>query len=394
MVQLNKKQDLFLILFTLTIASLLFTLFSYLLKNQFGDLDDHFKNAHNISTGAQQLPSNFLMYALVAMFKNYNYQKITFLFILVLGLVLKFILSFFYFQFHSDSKKFYRNVIFATSMIILIPIPLPKVIPLLKEEIPFYYLHYFTPNIWHNTTTILLVPFAMLLFYHLFEKSEEGLNKRNVLELNVKIILLIMLNLAIKPSFMFSVVVLLTLRIFVGILFQSNYFNFQRKYIFYLIISFFLILSQYLITYYLNIGSLEKEKSEIVISFFRNLEIKEIAFIPFAFLCSFLFPILFLSFKGLKNIENSEFTALLLVVISIIIFFSLNESGPRELHKNFYWQIVPCSSILFIVTVNNYLKNSAKFTSVKKYILISVLALHFISGLFYLNKIICEFDFT
>jgi len=28
----------------------------------------------------------------------------------------------------------------------------------------FYYLGQFTPNVWHNSTTIFLMPFALLLF--------------------------------------------------------------------------------------------------------------------------------------------------------------------------------------------------------------------------------------
>lgn len=60
------------------------------------------------------------------------------------------------------------------------------------------YLGYYVPNVWHNSTTIFLFPFAIFLFFLSCKQLECYCFKRNWI-----ITLLVILNVFIKPSFFF-----------------------------------------------------------------------------------------------------------------------------------------------------------------------------------------------
>ncbi len=59
-----------------------------------------------------------------------------------------------------------------------------------------YYLGSFSPNIWHNSTTIFVIPFVILLY----RESCQQLLPFNSKRLWI-IVLLILINVCIKPSF-------------------------------------------------------------------------------------------------------------------------------------------------------------------------------------------------
>jgi hypothetical protein len=383
----TKNQKIILIGYSAVVITLLYFLFSYLLNNDFGDLPDHFKHAQAIANGTKQIPPNFLVYSIVSLFKDYNYQHISFILILVSGLYFKFILSFLYFRSKSIWLNFNLAIVCATIMLLIIAVPM------LKLKIPFYYFNYFTTNIWHNTTTQFLVPFSMLLFYFLFIEQENTDNKTKD-KINFKVTILILLNLFIKPSFMFVIAVFLAIRLIVGKFLKQSFLSFHKSDFYYLILSVVIIVLQYIFVYYLNIGSYQEEKSKVVISFFHKMTLNQILLIPIAFMGSFLFPIIYFVAKGIKNISKIELYSVLVLFISIALFFSLAELGPREGHKNFYWQIVPSASILFVIVLGNFFKDFSDFSVKKRSALLVVLCLHLLSGIFYLNKIITELDYS
>lgn len=114
---------------------------------------------------------------------------------------------------------------------------------------------------------------------------------------------------------------------------------------------------QYYYIYIQNIGSYHAEKSSVIIAPFQGYKVFSLLRnLPFAFLGSYLFPLLVLWFNR-KNIDKSVIYSWVLVILSLLIFFLFIEDGPRKLHGNFYWQIVPSSYILYLTSFVNLLKN-------------------------------------
>jgi hypothetical protein len=64
------------------------------------------------------------------------------------------------------------------------------------------YLSKFVPLVWHNSTTILLFPFAILLFWKQLKMldTKNEISAKEIAVINI----LVVLNLLIKPSFIFA----------------------------------------------------------------------------------------------------------------------------------------------------------------------------------------------
>ena len=80
--------------------------------------------------------------------------------------------------------------------LLLLVCPIPYANPF--NPLVNYFLGKVSPNIWHNSTTIFLMPFAILLFWKSYQVLS-GTQKENTLLISM----LVILNVFIKPSFFF-----------------------------------------------------------------------------------------------------------------------------------------------------------------------------------------------
>jgi hypothetical protein len=255
------------------------------------------------------------------------------------------------------------------------------------------YMGKFTSTIWHNSTTIFVLPISLWLYIESLKylKSPGGL----LLLKMAGIALVILLS---KPSFLFAFVVVFPLIC----LFQ---FGLTQKYFWYT-----LILSASILLALLLQKNIIYQNAALLDKFLYNSETSKVIIAPFQvwllwtkypiinFFSSFLFLLSFvlLKFRHLKRDIEIGY-ALALLVVSLIIFFTLAESGPRFSHGNFYWQIPITLLIINMVFLKKLLTpyfeekiNIAlikKFSTVDKIILL-VFASQFLSGLLYTLKII------
>ena len=81
-----------------------------------------------------------------------------------------------------------------SAMLLLFIFSLPSVYILFGK----FYIMSSPPNVWHNSTTIFVMPFVILLFWQSLKQLENYSAKRDLV-----LFILLVLNILIKPSFIF-----------------------------------------------------------------------------------------------------------------------------------------------------------------------------------------------
>lgn len=274
----------------------------------------------------------------------------------------------------------------ALSLMIIAPIALP----LLDNTL---YIAKFTSTIWHNSTTIFVFPFCIWLYIESlkFLKKPDGL-------LFTKLIFISIIIIIAKPSFLFAFLVVFP----IICLYQFGW----RKWFFYsvllsVIIIICLAIEKSIIYQNNPLDQLvyKGEISKIIIAPFKVwLSRTKHPFVNL--LVSFLFFISFaiLKFRSIK--KDREFIySFSLLLTSILIYFIFAESGPRFSHGNFYWQIPISILIMDMVMLKRiiipYVKiepneQSLKIISQPDKWLLFIYLFHFISGIYYILRILIE----
>ena len=201
------------------------------------------------------------------------------------------------------------------------------------------------------------------------------------------ILLLIALNLFIKPSFFFVFICAYP----VMLLYK---YRFRKEFWFSIIPVFLggvLLIGQYIIIYKINTQVIKDTSSVVFMPFWKNPELREdIINIPVSMFFSLLFPLTYFILNFRKLIQNQLFWyTFLSFAVSVLIFFFISESGPRASHGNFYWQIVITTWLCFFVALVALLKDfKSEAKSVKNSVLIFLFGIHTVMGGIYLAKIL------
>lgn len=367
-------------------------IFSFLILKVKTDITVHIDACVLVNTTSAEYSPNFLFYYLVNLLSGFsNHVMIMYAVGLVLlstATVVKYVIS----------KKIIKSVVVKKSeenlMLKLYPIALGLFFCFAILD-PFFYFSLgkaysgkIAPIAWHNSTTIMLFPFAILLFWKqlsFFERAHKTTTK-DILIING----LVILNVFIKPSFLFVYIPITFLFLLPRIKFDTfkMYFLKQTP----LIMGGLIILIQRYLIYETQMGSIHSGVSGIAISspFEVMLQSIPVEFIPISFLTSFAFPIFTMLFYKEIIRYKPFFYSLALMILGILISTFIMETGPRKFHGNFSWQNVICSYLLFLSTV---LFLTPKFLDknlrTKKILFLKVLfIIHALSGIGYLIKIV------
>ena len=160
---------------------------------------------------------------------------------------------------------------------------------------------------------------------------------------------LVVLNLLIKPSFLF---VYIPITFFYVIKFcdtKKLYLSISP-----IILGSSLILLQYILIYYLEIGSFTNDKNRVIISsaFKAHSAWVPMWYIPLSIISSFALPIAsIIMFRDIFRYKPFTY-ALLMTILGILISAFIMEDGGRELDGNFLWQNTICSFLLFFSTIS------------------------------------------
>ena len=242
----------------------------------------------------------------------------------------------------------------------------------------YWYLGKFTPNIWHNSTSIVVLPFCLILYKlakNWLENSGQG-------SLN-GLFLVALLILLTKPSFLFVFIPTFPIA---WILYHKKVDRSFWKTVGFSGFFFVCILLEKSLIYQENsfstfVYSNSMDAKVGIKPFFVFLSLSQS--IGWDLVSSFFFLLVACGLIWNELKTNPEFWWLLfLLLVGLIIYFVFVENGNRILDGNFYWQI-PICLYLFNLFIINTLLNS-KTTILKKRIIWTSYSLHVISGIAYL----------
>jgi hypothetical protein len=257
----------------------------------------------------------------------------------------------------------------------------PVTIPWIEKS---YFLGKFSPNVWHNGSSVLMWPFCFLLFTNTLDYLKGESSSIWAIVIYSLIILLI------KPSYLFGYVPGILTAMAIGKYSTRTW----RVLIYYVTFILMLLwLSKLLIfdgsdpsSIFYNFnskGGVSIDPLGVWFEFSENL--------GWDLLSSFLLPMLIIVFYWQKlKIQKDFQLSAIVFLFSMIVFFSFSEKGPGYLHGNFYWQI-PVSLFLFLLVMIKHVPEIWKDEEkkvlsrfIKKNLVCMVFLIQVLSGIYYL----------
>lgn len=361
------------------------------------DIQPHAAIAFSLFNNNDKVTPNFLYFFLVGLFAGFSkYYPLYYLSSVILlsgAITAKFVLVDYYIRKYTILKS-NKLLSFFLAVMLLFVFALPGVDFFTQKN---FYFGQIVPTVWHNSTVIFLMPFALLLFFksYRFVFEAEIPHRKDIIDLFI----LIILNLLIKPSFLFTLLPAVFLLLSLNLLKKGKWLNTVTK-LFPYIAGLVFILAEYYVIYRLNyvstVVNTNGEGSGVVVTAFE-LWGHYSKNIPVAFLSSLLFPVVYFMLQARQLLKNKMFCfSALNFIIGIAEWCLLAEKGLRKFHGNFFWQVVIATFLLFLVLVIDFLQRNKSFkpNNPKKLLIVTVFALHFLWGIFYWAKIIIFKDYN
>jgi hypothetical protein len=206
------------------------------------------------------------------------------------------------------------------------------------------------PNVFHSSTTIFLMPFALLLFYFSAQYLRTGATSWLYASGGMAL-----LNVLAKPSFVLALVVVLPIAALIRFRGSKELWRAWGLTAFMGL----LLVGQYLYIYKTGSGEKLQEAAGLVSTVPSHVRIDPFHVwsyysdsIPLSFLASFAFPLVALVVFGRRLLEYDLVRyAFALLAVSLAIFILFTETGSREFDGNFGWQVIVSSYIAFLVTL-------------------------------------------
>jgi hypothetical protein len=380
-------------LFEIVLLIVLIFIYYYLTYHVKTDIPVHAQFIKGYTSNSNPFPVNFLYYFVVYLFgffsSEYAVLLVVSVYVLVFATFFKyFIVKKIIYSELSNSFKDIEVVSTVSSFLMIFAFSLPSIL-IFKG---LYYKYNFPPNVWHNSTTIFVMPFVVLLFWVSLKQLKVFNQKRLIM-----IMALILVNALVKPSFLFVYLLAYPILLFEKYLFSKLFWINLIP----IIVALLLIIAEY---YFIYTGPKAEDNSSVAISFFYlfnniNVELNWIyitIILISTIVSGYLFPLVLLVRNRALLKEDMIRFALICAFFGQIISNTFYETGGRALHGNFYWQNFMCLFLLFFVCILQLLQLiSANQNSWKKYrIEISIFALHFLSGILYFIKILVTNDYS
>lgn len=368
---------------------ILSAIFFYLIQTFVStDIPAHSNYVTQTIQGTRSVPGNFLYYLFVFLL---GFGKISFFpfsssVLLALAVTFKYIISKHIISKICTNNEFVLRWVSYLSLAPLLIAALPSIFFFVKG----YFVLYSLPvNTWHNSTSIFLMPFAILLFWKSYQQIE-NYDRKNLLIIT----LLIVINIFIKPSYVFVFIAAYPLALL-------NRYKFKKHFwLSILPIVFAIILVA--IEYYLIYKFKRKEGGgvSVVLSpfyyqklIFHNSWILAIGGLFVSMFTVYLFPALFLITKGIKINLLLKYS-MLTAAFGIIVYIFFAEVGRSKWDGNFLWQVIVCNYIFLLVSFASMLNslNRVDIPVFRKKIWIGCYTLYLIYGIAFLIKIFVSGD--
>ncbi len=367
------------------------------------DIQPHAFYVRDVVGNRVPLPANFLYYLMVYFFsfaQVESWQHLCFASAVVLGfsVAAKFAITRRLFSWGLGGHRgfsplaggcrvYLLSLLFSLALLIAFSLPMR----LFYAE-GYFYLGQIPPNVWHNSTTIFLMPFALLLFWNSYLQINDPSNMKRIYVLAI----LSALNIFVKPSFIFAFVAVYPLYMFTKTLKKSTVRLFMAN-MAPVFLAGILTVLMYLLIYSFSFGTINVVhvgKSGVGIRPFLVWQ----RFSPnilLSVVLSVLFPAAYILLRPQERRELLLRYAWALYAVAMLIFILFDETGPRAFHGNFFWQTVVCSYTLFFSTCLRLGKNiqATGWRDWKNLLLLLCLGAHIISGMVYLPSIVLRQTF-
>jgi hypothetical protein len=241
------------------------------------------------------------------------------------------------------------------------------------------YLGQFSPNVWHNSTTIFLMPFAILLFWSSCRYVERGEPRQIAI-----MTLLVALNIAIKPSFLLAFLVVWPLALVwrFGIRSRQLWLGLTPLWL-----GGVLLAGHYVYLFLLHPATAQGQTTSGVRIAFLHVWSLYTRSLPLSLLFSFLFPLVVGVAHRPRLAVGAQWRwwyAAALQAVSVVEFAVLTEVGARETHANFAWQGMIACYLWFLTSVAVALEGTfQERRPLKDAIVASALLAHVAAGIGY-----------
>jgi len=358
------------------------------------DIQLHSNAASHTFSGSGTLPPNILYFLVIYAGAGFSTSMhalfCSSVIVVAISIALKYLITTrIYGQFNNSAETSRGGIFFSvfTLLLLLLASNIPYINPFIQGN--DFYAGSFSPNVWHNSTTIFLMPFALLLFWY----SYLTITRRDK-DYMIQSLVLVVLNVAIKPSFFFVYAMVYPLFLFAYEKFSKRFF----RNIIPVAVGLICIFLEYVVIYKIMkrsvISAGKGEVSTIVFApFVLWRSMISLWYAPLILLCSYTFPLLYILFyfKEIRNKLNLYVIAY--CVIAFLLFICISETGERAMDGNFAWQVIICSYLLFMVVTFRVLQKIKKIREqnktekIKIALLSLVFLIHVLAGLIWLGRI-------
>mgnify|MGYP007059985583 CR=1 FL=1 len=215
------------------------------------------------------------------------------------------------------------------------------------------YMGYYVPNVWHNSTILCMMPFAIACYLLSVRQFKQYTDRRNGY-----IALFLVLSVLVKPSFFFVYVVAYPIIMLIQYGLNKTFF----KSLLPLLAGGICLVYEYVTIYYSGADDGSSVIIDIAQLFTPGFWQSRILYLT----VSLSLPLLFLFLYGRMVIRDPEFWfVLIMLVCGLGIMWCCRETGPRANDGNFHWQAIAAIWFVYFYILKTLFANSEALQSLR-----------------------------
>lgn len=247
------------------------------------------------------------------------------------------------------------------------------------------YWGYYVPNVWHNSTILCMMPFAIACYLLSVKQFKQYTDRRNKY-----ISLFLILSVLVKPSFFFVYVIAYP----IIMLSQYGLSKTFSKSLLPLLVGGICLVYEYVTIYYSGVNDGSSVVIDIAQLFTLDFWQSHILYL----VVSLSLPLLFLCLYGRTIVRDPEFWfVLIMLVCGLGIMWCCRETGPRATHGNFGWQTIAAMWFVYFymlkTATNSEVSPLPQRGGYSRRVTLIIFGLHVIMGFVYLGKFLVTKSF-
>lgn len=247
------------------------------------------------------------------------------------------------------------------------------------------YWGYYVPNVWHNSTILCMMPFAIACYLLSVKQFKQYTDRRNKY-----ISLFLVLSVLVKPSFFFVYVIAYP----IIMLSQYGLSKTFSKSLLPLLAGGICLVYEYVTIYYSGVNDGSSVVIDIAQLFTLDFWQSRILYL----VVSLSLPLLFLCLYGRTIVRDPEFWfVLIMLVCGLGIMWCCREMGPRANDGNFHWQAIAAMWFVYFymlkTAINSEVSPSLQWGGYSQRAILIIFGLHVIMGFVYLGKFLVTKSF-